>query len=270
MNITITTMSPRKAAGLLRSNTGNRKLDGSRVRRYANEMTAGQWKLTGDPVKVAPNGRLIDGQHRLEAVVASGVTVKMAVATDVPEDVFDVIDSGKNRTMGDVLRMAGIRQGSISAAVARTLIVLAAGMEPTNEAHKLVSRTDILDFVAAHEESMAAAVQRGNSLYNRVGGNWAAWSVFCHRTAEVDPEGLAEFADAVLSGAGLAEGDPRLALRNFLAVRRPGERVESAATYQRVYNAWAQNRRMKTVRAVSDPSFPAPVARVRRRHERAA
>lgn len=270
MNITINNITPTKAARLLRANTGNRRLDTARVRRYAREMSAGQWQLTGDPVKVAVDGRLLDGQHRLEAVVASGVTVRMAVATEVPDDVFAVLDSGKNRTHGDVLQMAGIKQGSVTATVTRCLLVLEAGLPPTTEAFKLVSRTDILRFATENTEALAAAVQRGNALYNRVGGNWSAWAVLCYRTAQVDPDGLAEFTDGVLSGAGLAEGDPRLALRNHLAGRRPSDRVESAATYQRVYNAWAQNRRMKTVRSSTDTTVPTPVARVRRRHDRAA
>lgn len=266
MKITTTTVTPELAEKLLAGNVNNRRLDTNRVRKYAHEIRSGQWKTTGDTIKIGSKGRVLDGQHRLAAIVEAKTPVTVALATGVDDDVFDVLDTGKSRTAGDVLRIAGVKSASVTGTVAKMLILLDAGIDP-NDSHAggLVSRTDILKFALANQDDLLAAVQRGNTLYNRVGGNWSAWATFSFVTGKVDPEGLEEFTDGVVSGAGLAQGDPRLALRNHLAARKPGDRVMSATTYQLVYNAWAQNRRMSKIKPVTPGELPpAPVARVKR------
>jgi hypothetical protein len=266
MNIELTKITPAKAKQMLANNTGNRRLDPKRVRRYASEIRKGQWKTTGDSIKLASDGRVLDGQHRLAAIVDADTAVTVAVATGVNPDVFDVLDSGKSRTSGDVLQIAGIKSASVTATVARMLILLEAGIDP-NDSHAgaCVSKTDILEFAVKNETALLDAVQKGNILYNRVGGNWTGWSTFCFTTAAVDPDGLAEFIEGVTSGAGLSKGDPRLGLRNHLAQRKPTDRVLSATTYQRSYNAWAQNRQMSRIKPVMPGELPpAPVVRVKK------
>jgi hypothetical protein len=266
MNINLTKITPKQAAQMLAKNTGNRRLDPKRVRKYASEMARGQWKVTGDTIKLADDGRVLDGQHRLAAIAEAGSTVTVAVATGVDADVFDVLDSGKTRTSGDVLKIAGIKSASVTATVARMLILLDAGIDP-NDSHSgsVVSKTDILEFAVKNEAALLDAVQRGNILYNRVGGNWSAWATFCFLTSAVDPEGLGEFVDGVVTGIGLSHGDPRLGLRNYLAQRKPTDRVMSTTTYQRAYNAWAQNRKMSRIKPVEAGELPPePVMRVKR------
>lgn len=266
MNIELTKITPKQAKQMLANNVGNRRLDPKRVKRYASEMLRGQWKMTGDTIKLSSDGRVLDGQHRLAAIVEAGSPVTVAVASGVNADVFDVLDSGKSRTSGDVLKIAGIKSASVTATVARMLILLNAGIDP-NDSHagSCVSKTDILEFAVKNEVALLDAVQRGNILYNRVGGNWSAWSTFCFATSAVDSDGLIEFVEGVVTGAGLTPGDPRLGLRNYLAQRKPTDRVMSATTYQRAYNAWAQNRRMTRMKAVEPGELPPePVVRVKR------
>lgn len=266
MKITISTVTPERAAELLEGNVDNRRLDPSRVRKYANEIRSGQWKTTGDTIKIATTGRVLDGQHRLAAIVEAGVPVELAIATKVDEAVFPVLDSGKARTTGDVLKIAGIKSSTVTATVAKMLILFDAGIDPNNsKAGELVSKTDMLEFALANEKALLAAVQRGSVLYNRVGGNWASWAAFAFATAAVDPEGLEEFVEAVVSGVGLCHGDPRLTLRNYLAARKPGDRVQSATTYQIAYNKWAQNRQMSRIPAVTPGELPpAPLVRIKK------
>jgi len=50
------------------------KMRAEAVKRYAEDMAKGNWKLNGETIKVTPNGQLLDGQHRLAGCVMSGVS----------------------------------------------------------------------------------------------------------------------------------------------------------------------------------------------------
>ena len=75
----IVTLTPALAAEWLNSNTCNRPLSTLRASRYARDMKAGDWRFNGETISFTADGRLVDGQHRLTAVVESGVTIQQVV-----------------------------------------------------------------------------------------------------------------------------------------------------------------------------------------------
>jgi hypothetical protein len=89
---------------LLERNTGNRKIRLSRVFEYAEAMKKGQWAITHQGIAISRSGILLDGQHRLLAVIRSGVTVPMQVTMNVPDESFPTIDCGTPRGAHDRLR----------------------------------------------------------------------------------------------------------------------------------------------------------------------
>ena len=76
-------ISPEAAAQLLEGNTRNRKINKNAIKRYSALMSQGLWKPGNDAICVAPDGTLLNGQHRLTAVIDSGVSVDMLVRHDV-------------------------------------------------------------------------------------------------------------------------------------------------------------------------------------------
>jgi hypothetical protein len=97
-------VTPEMAADwLATANTDNRHIRKSVVRKYAAMMTAGEWKPTHQGVAFSSR-RLIDGQHRLAAVVASGKPQWMVVFVEQDDEIFGVLDRGEKRTLGDELR----------------------------------------------------------------------------------------------------------------------------------------------------------------------
>ncbi len=50
---------------------------------YANAMKSGEWKYNGESIKVCTDGSLLDGQHRLEACIESGVTFDTLLVTNL-------------------------------------------------------------------------------------------------------------------------------------------------------------------------------------------
>ncbi len=93
-------------------NTNNRPLQPAHSTFLANQMRGGKWMETGDSIKFGENGQLIDGQHRLLAVVRSGISQSFVVAREVQNEAFQVVDSGKKRTSGDVLCISGLVEGN--------------------------------------------------------------------------------------------------------------------------------------------------------------
>ena len=104
-----TLVTPEMAEKLLAMNSKeNRKISEVVVRRYESDLLSGRWGITNmDPigVKLDKNGRIIelkDGQHRLTAIVRSGVVGKFEFA-EVPPNAFQYLDQGKNRMTTDFI-----------------------------------------------------------------------------------------------------------------------------------------------------------------------
>jgi len=89
------------------ANTSNRKVSEPHVQRLARDMASGEWKLTHEGIAFDPSGILIDGQHRLWAVVMSETPVEMHVWRSVTREALMAIDCGRARTLGDMLRLSG-------------------------------------------------------------------------------------------------------------------------------------------------------------------
>ncbi len=104
MRIEIVDVSPTMAEDWLARNEANRPIVQSTVEHYVRSIKAGHWQVTHQSVAFSASGRLIDGQHRLTAVVRAGQTVKMAITFDAPEHSFDVLDRGRTRSISDVIR----------------------------------------------------------------------------------------------------------------------------------------------------------------------
>ena len=110
-------INPKIAADYLKRNTKNyRKLSRPVVNRYADDMKAGRWELNGEAIVFDENGFLKNGQHRLAAIVLSGVTVEMTVIRGVDEEV-EAYDLNSVRTANQISNAKGIEttKGILSA-----------------------------------------------------------------------------------------------------------------------------------------------------------
>lgn len=119
MHIFTQTVTPEIAKGYLEQNTHNRPLSEIRVRQMAEQMRRGEWRLNGDALRFSADGRLLDGQHRLAAIAASGISQPTLVVTGLEDSCFDTIDTGATRKVGDLLALKGVKNAATAAAVAR-------------------------------------------------------------------------------------------------------------------------------------------------------
>lgn len=104
MKVQSVVVTPEMAKAWLKTNTLNREVRPGYVKGIAQAMKRGEWVLNHQPI--ALNGsKLLDGQHRLMAFLASGLPkIQMMVAYDVPTDTFDTIDIGAKRSHADIFR----------------------------------------------------------------------------------------------------------------------------------------------------------------------
>jgi len=100
-------ISPDTAREMLEQNVSNRKLRKSVVNRYAKDMIAGEYLESPAPIAFDTKGGLLDGQHRLAALVKADISLPFWVATGVKEDVRSVVDIGFSRTKADSLELSG-------------------------------------------------------------------------------------------------------------------------------------------------------------------
>jgi hypothetical protein len=94
-------ITPELAAKYLDGNTNNRPLRKCVVAAYAADMKAGNWKLTHQGIGLASDGTLLDGQHRLAAIVESGIAVKMMVIQGIEKETVIAMDDHAKRSAGD-------------------------------------------------------------------------------------------------------------------------------------------------------------------------
>lgn len=99
MKTTIVDITPAMAELLLANNPNIRSMREHRVDAAVRAIKAGKFKLTHQGIAIREDGALLDGQHRLMAIVRAGVPVRMMVTTGVPQDVGDAIDSGLPRAV---------------------------------------------------------------------------------------------------------------------------------------------------------------------------
>ncbi|MDQ2738234.1 MAG: hypothetical protein M3Y35_06395, partial [Actinomycetota bacterium] len=71
MRSKVQSITPKKAAEYLEANTANRPLSTAVVKSFAEAMTRGDWMVTHQGIAFGSGGVLVDGQHRLAAIVAA-------------------------------------------------------------------------------------------------------------------------------------------------------------------------------------------------------
>lgn len=96
-------IDPARAKALLEINKSNRKLKDWYVTTLAGAMTRGEWRETHQAIAITADNVLLDGQHRLHAIVASGVPQFMFIFYGCADN-YGCVDVGRPRTIADHFR----------------------------------------------------------------------------------------------------------------------------------------------------------------------
>lgn len=175
-NMELVTITPAYAEALLNNNyEGNRQVRKTRVNELARMMRSGEFVSTnGQTIVLGTDGKVYDGQHRLAAIVESGVTLDFFVfTTDEPKKAFLTFDNHSRRSAADYL--TGMPSKNDVAALAKVMCSLdehgstlrSALHGNTNKGHR-VSRADVVTYAFAHADELAECVRRGQQLRNEL------------------------------------------------------------------------------------------------------
>lgn len=125
-------LTPALAEMILGNNDGNRRVRKDVVKKYAKEMMEGRWKEdTGETIKISKQGVLLDGQHRLLALIMAGRNIHFHVSSEMDSDVFDVIDAGAVRNGEDVFSIANIKRANLLPSMIQTYFFIKSGLKST-------------------------------------------------------------------------------------------------------------------------------------------
>jgi hypothetical protein len=209
-------VTPALADALLAANRHNRNLRTSRVTQLAEAMERGEWELNGETIKVAEDGTLLDGQHRLQAVVESGVGIDTLVIRDLPMRVQDTVDTGRRRRLADILMIEGYPDSHALGAAVSILHRLRNGTRIYYAHSGAPSAQQALDLIK-REPQIQQSVRIARRVTKQVGGPIGVFSALHCVFHGVDPEPAEDFFARLADGADLSRGDPLLHLRNQLA-----------------------------------------------------
>lgn len=111
-----------KAQNLLRFNTENRQEKRKHTSSLSEEMSSGRWKENGQPILIAEDGTILDGQHRLKAIISSDFVGNFLVVRGVDKKSKPTIDTGITRGLHDVLQLEGFSYANQTAALVRNIL----------------------------------------------------------------------------------------------------------------------------------------------------
>jgi hydrogenase maturation factor len=209
-------VTPDIASCWLTNNVRNRALSRDVVIGYAREMLAGQWVTTHQGVAFNDRDELIDGQHRLEAIIVSGCTIKMMATFGLPSKIqgkemttMDAVDRGKARSVASQLAIQhGIKDSTVIAGMCANLAGLC-----FKERLKRPSVGQALEVYRAFERSILwVATHRARVQGLRAVGVLTAFA-FAHA---VIPDLVEPRFIELMTGKGLAKDSPLSKLREFL------------------------------------------------------
>jgi hypothetical protein len=100
----------------------NRDKSREHINELAKEMKNNLFEISCDAIGFDVTGRLINGQHRLTAVVESGTPQPFVVIRGLPSKTAQLIDVGKKRTMAQRITIGGSRMTEKQCALVRNAI----------------------------------------------------------------------------------------------------------------------------------------------------
>lgn len=246
MKVSKEIVTPKKAMEWLKRNVHNRPLGQSHVNRLAGAMKAGTWKVNGETIKFNGNGDLIDGQHRLNACVTSGVQFESYVVTGLEHEAFDTIDQGKSRTASDVLARRGEKAYCTLSAAVRIVHQL----KTTGTMDRVGVRADEIVSTLEANPGLRESCEYILAMQSRiVQGSIAVALHFLFREKDAARADL--FWTRVLAGEGLTNGMPEYRLRERLISNKASSaKLGAADIIGLAIKAWNFSKTGKSIKSL--------------------
>lgn len=167
----------------------NRKIVSKKLEQYKEDMLSGRWDSSiVDPIRIEINEMtdewvcMYSGQHRLRAIIESGVTVPIWVDLTAKESQYLNLDNGASRRDSDYIHMQHAQHiTALSVPVYKTMYAynISAGVSTILHGKNPPSRNSKVDIVNKYENELQDAVRIGLKIRTKLkGGSVKAFSFF--------------------------------------------------------------------------------------------
>ena len=237
---------PDFARELIANNPHNRSVNNRLVDRLASSIDADEWLFNAQPIQVAKDGTLLDGQHRLLACIKANKPIRVLIVWNAEPASQETMDMGKSRTVADILRLRGYRHQNVIAALGRRIALTEAyGFSAALFAgNREVSPGAIVRTVETLEE-LPRYVNYAKGVAELLKFNSGLTGFLMWWLDQIDRDDSNYFWEKLRTGEGLHEGDAIYALRQFALNRDPKNRGTYAHNIQTagiVVKAWNRYR----------------------------
>jgi len=258
VTVAIERVGPERASAYMKFNTKNRPLNKLHAEQFRDAMSDGDWWMNGETIIFSVCGALLNGQHRLWAIMSAGIEVDLMVVRGIDPEAFRTIDGVRSRRASDILAMDGEKNATGVAAAVQALLgfvkdrgrIHSGGFRSGRKATAAVCGR-VLEAHPGIRDSVAS--MKRNTLFR---GQQAA--ILHYLFGLVDPRRANEFADVLDSGDSDI-GRPFVLFRETL-VRNPMRselRDSHSARAVKAFNAERAGIRPKMLKFISGETFPA-------------
>ncbi len=240
------------------TNIRNRPVCQNHVNTLARDMKNGQWHPTHEGIAFDPHGVLLDGQHRLWAIVESQTPLDTLVFYNVPKESILVINDGRRRTVVDRLKLAN-RDGNVSTHHTSTLRMMLGGYGtlPT------LTTGETSELLAIHRSAVEFAVKHLPCGSTKGICNATTRAVIARAWYSADHDQLIQFCDILTSGiiGHIPSAVVIVALRQSLMMIKDGSAAVRRQRYgktQRALQAFLNDEPISKLLSVNKELYPLP------------
>ena len=242
----VVTITPEMARKLLEQNTRNRKVSNANYATVYEAMTSGEWELNGEAIKIARDGKILDGQHRLLVCAENETPFQTLIVYGLESATQDTMDTGKSRTAADVLAIEGYPSASNLATITLGVIRserwgLRAATYGSSTAYPVTPRQVL---ARVKEDPNLVDLSRYAASIRKCGLSAKIAGVLYYHFSKIDADDAQFFFDTLRDGDGLVRGNPIHTLREHLLALRDNQRGKLNSTYMAavVIKAWNKYR----------------------------
>ena len=239
------TITPELASVFLKNNQNNRKLSADKVRQIELDIRNGRWVFNGESIIISDDGITIDGQHRLEACVRSGMPIVSVVVSGVPYESRYSVDQGISRSAGSQAGIQGANHSNIKCGVGRLLIAFETASMSGMSRRGTISNSQILDRLFEDNRLLflenISGCSRGKGSAKVGNGSMLGFLRY------ITPDDCERYFIQVRDGEHVGSGDPAFAVRRRLMETVRQQHTEILECYMRGLAAFQKCQKLERV-----------------------
>lgn len=262
-----------EAKSLLERNIRNRNLDAKTVSRYAEMMRRGEWRENYEPLHFSEGGVLLNGQHRLNAIVKSGVPQRMIIIRGIKDEAMDSYDRLKTRSTADIMSLHDIENSKNMSSIIKAYLVLKRGgslqvkdglMSNSKLKDLNIYDSDFIEEYARHGELFQELFKKATNINKAMRGLFTVSEMAAYMAyLIIDKLHLEDVVTGFfkrITDLADVENAPIFLLRDKLVKSKMGNMKIQSKTKKayiiKTWNAFIQNRDLKLLMVKEDENIP--------------